>query len=207
MRKVFRLAAAGLGGLLLTGVGSLAFADTEQDADDVAVKAEISALAAPGVLAMSVAGTEVALTETGSHPTVVREFTGSLPVVTVTDSRDPAAIDPGAYWYVLGVASDFAETTPGSGIAPIPAAQFGWEPVITAGDSTEVSRGVLVATSLDTPAGPGLTDGSDLLADVVGSSAAQAPGQWKASAGLVLKTAPTVPAGSYQSTLTLTLFE
>jgi hypothetical protein len=52
-----------------------------------------------------------------------------------------------------------------------------------------------------------LRDGWDLLADVVDSSAAQAPGEWKASAALVLKTAPDVPPGTYESTLTLTLFE
>jgi hypothetical protein len=44
MKKVYRLVAAGLGGLLLTGVGAMAFADTE-DSDDVKMRPTRSARA------------------------------------------------------------------------------------------------------------------------------------------------------------------
>ncbi len=61
---------------------------------------------------MTVAGNATNLTETGVDPTV-REFTGTLPTVTVTDTRIyPDRISPDAFWYVLGSSSDFAGMRP-----------------------------------------------------------------------------------------------
>ncbi|WP_426998289.1 hypothetical protein [Pseudarthrobacter sp. N5] len=78
----------------------------------------------PGVLAMSVAGTTTMLTEDGSTPTV-RQFKGTLPTVTVTDTRVADEIPAGAGWYVLGTSSDFAG---GSGQPAISASHLGWAP-------------------------------------------------------------------------------
>ena len=100
-----RASAAILGGILLTGVAGAAMAADYGD-DTVDVNVEIAELNEPGVLAMTVAGTSVALTETESTD-LVRQFTGTLPTVTVTDTRSAEQIPDGAGWYVLGTATDF----------------------------------------------------------------------------------------------------
>ena len=78
---------------------------------------------------MTVASSATTLTENGSSATI-RQFTGTLPTVTVTDTRVfPERIDQSAFWYVLGTSSDFA----GDAAQPnIPAANLGWAPALAA---------------------------------------------------------------------------
>jgi hypothetical protein len=135
-------------------------------------------------------------------PTSLRTFTGTLPEVTVSDSRiDTPA---GRYWYVLGTASDFVATD-ASGNPAIPAEQLGWTPVITSGTSSEVDPGDEVKSSLEDSSSVGVTDQA-LLFNAFDSGDIQ-PGSWKASAALTLKTDLSVAHGSYRSTLVLSLFE
>jgi hypothetical protein len=195
---------AGLtGGLLLLGIAGNAMAETQKDADDVTVDVSIAELPGGGALSMSVAGTSTALTENGSSATV-RQFTGTLPTVTVTDTRDPADIPQGAGWYVLGTASDFV-TSAG---AVIGAENLGWAPkLIDGGDSGLVAEGDVVDTAIDGgPNGVGLVD-QELLAITNDSAAIATEGSWTANAALTLKTPVTVGAGDYRSTITLSLFE
>lgn len=70
-------------------------ADQNHGDQDVDVNVGITEIVDGGVLAMSVAGTATALTEDGSTPTV-RQFKGTLPTVTVTDTRSPDEIPAGA---------------------------------------------------------------------------------------------------------------
>ncbi|MCJ1688375.1 hypothetical protein [Rathayibacter sp. VKM Ac-2927] len=195
---------AGLaGGLLLLGVAGTAIADEQRGSDDVDVNVDIAPLTTPGSLSMSVAGTSTSLTENGST-SVIRQFTGTLPTVTVTDTRDPEDIPEGAGWYVLGTASDFTSTT-GDVIG---AENFGWAPnLIDGGDSGLVAEGDVVDTAIDGgPDGVGLVD-QELLAITNDSAAIAEEGSWTANAALFLRTGTDVDAGQYSSTLTLSLFE
>lgn len=200
---LIRGAAGVAGGLLLLGVAGTAFADDQKDSDDVSVDVAISELPGGGALSMSVAGTSTTLTENGSTSDV-RQFTGTLPTVTITDTRDPADIAQGAGWYVLGTASDFVSST-GDVIG---AENLGWAPrLIDGGDSGLVAEGDVVDTALDGgPNGVGLVD-QELLAITNDSAAIAEEGSWTADAALTLKTPATVGAGNYTSTLTLSLFE
>lgn len=203
-RLILTRAAAGVaGGVLLLGVAGTAFAEDQKDAGDVAVEVAISELPGGGALSMSVAGTSTALSENGSTSTV-RQFTGTLPTVTVTDTRDPADIPQGAGWYVLGTASDFVS----SAGDVIGAENLGWAPrLIDGGDSGLVAEGDVVDTAIDGgPNGVGLVD-QELLAITNDSAAISSEGSWTADAALTLKTPAEVEAGNYTSTLTLSLFE
>ncbi|NQX04950.1 hypothetical protein HQQ82_09075 [Rathayibacter sp. VKM Ac-2856] len=200
-----RSGAALAGCLLLTGVGSAAaFADTEYGDGEVDVNVSIAELEQPGVLAMSVAGTAATLTESGSTPTV-RQFTGELPEVTVTDTRAADEIPDGAGWYVLGSSSDF---TGDDGQEPIGADHLGWTPqLVDGGDSGLVAEGDPVDTVLDEgPDAVGLVD-QELLAIALDSQGVAAEGSWSVKAGLTLKTEADVAPGDYSSVLTLSLFE
>ncbi|QHC62875.1 hypothetical protein GSU69_09410 [Rathayibacter festucae] len=191
------------GGLLLLGVAGTAFADEQQGADDVDVNVQIAPLTGGGALSMTVASDSTALTENGST-SAVRRFTGTLPTVTITDTRDAADIPAGAGWYVLGTASDFTSSTGDT----IGAENLGWAPnLLDGGDSGLVAEGDVVDTALD--AGPnnvGLVD-QELLAITDDSAGVAEEGSWTADAALTLKTPATVDAGDYSSTLTLSLFE
>jgi hypothetical protein len=201
---LLRASVATLGGLMLAGVATTAYADDEYGNSDVDVNVSITPLTEPGVLAMSVDGTSTTLTESGSTPTI-RQFTGTMPTVTVTDTRDAADIPAGVGWYVVGSSSDFIGT---AGQDPIGAEYFGWTPnLIDGGESGLVAEGEQVDTVLD--AGPdnvGLVD-QELLALAIDSGEAQTDGSWTANADLFLKTPADVEAGSYASVLTLSLFE
>ncbi|SMH49029.1 hypothetical protein SAMN06295885_3193 [Rathayibacter oskolensis] len=200
-----RTAAAVIGGLLLTTVAAAtASADTERGSDDVDVSVSIPAIETPGVLAMSVAGSSAILTENGSTPTV-RRFTGSLPTVTITDTRAPDEIPQGAGWYVLGSTTEF---TGDSGQPSIGADHLGWTPhLIDGGASGLVAEGDQVDTVLDSgPNAVGLVD-QELLALAVDSQAVNPEGSWTADADLTLKTEPDVEPGDYSSVVTLSLFE
>lgn len=197
-----RCAVGVVGGLMLAGVGVAAFADpSENGSGDVDVTVDIASTET-GALSLTVAGTETSLTETGSTASF-RQFTGALPNVTVTDTRED--VDAGVFWYVTGQASDFVGSAGQANITPD---HLGWTPSIVTANDGEVAEGDTVGTSIDGGAnGVGLV-GQELLALALDSADAQATsGQWTATANLVLKTPVTVAPGSYTSTLTLSLFE
>lgn len=201
---IARVSAAAAGTLLLAGVGTAAFADEQHDDGDVTVNVEIAEIEQPGVLALSVAGSSMTLTEDGSTD-LVRQFTGAMPTVTVTDTRSADEIPDGAGWYVLGSATDFVGT---AGQEAIGAGNLGWTPVLVDGGETGlVSEGDPVDTVLDDGADAvGLVD-QELLASTWSSAEVAPEGQWSATADLFLRTPQDVAAGSYSSTLTLSLFE
>ncbi|GGR13747.1 hypothetical protein ACFOE1_11660 [Agromyces mediolanus] len=207
-RLLGRACAVGAGTVLLLGVAGMAAAEENHGENDVDVTVEIADTGEPGVLAMTVAGTSTTLTEDGSTATE-RQFTGTLPTVTVTDTRTPDEIAPGAYWYVLGTASDF---TGDAGQPAIGAGHLGWAPkLIDGGDSGLVSEGDVVDTVMDTDDPDaelpfGLVD-QELLAMGFDSAALAPEGQWTANAQLFLRTPATVAPGSYTAKLTLSLFE
>ncbi|WP_404429919.1 hypothetical protein LG299_10395 [Microbacterium lacus] len=204
-----RVALAALGALILTAAGTAAAtaADPVGDDSDVDVTVSITELTEPGVLAMTIAGTAATLTESESGDPLIRQFTGQLPTVTVTDTRTAEEIPAAAAWYVLGTASDF---TGDAGQSPIDAGHLGWAPrLIDGGDSGLVTEGPEVATVIDDDAAPnnvGLVD-KELLAGAWNSSEIATEGSWTATADLFLRTDTTVSAGDYTSTLTLSLFE
>ena len=203
-RRVFaRCSVAVVGAALLVGVAGAAIADEYGD-QDVDVNVAITELDEPGVLAMSVAGSSTTLTEDGSTATV-RQFTGALPTVTVTDTRTAEEIPDGAFWYVLGSSSDF---TGDAGQPAIGAGHLGWAPsLIDGGESGLVSAGDEVDTVLDTgPNAVGVVD-QELLAMAFDSEAVASEGSWTATADLFLRTPATVAPGDYTATITLSLFE
>ncbi|NQX13816.1 hypothetical protein HQQ80_19490 [Microbacteriaceae bacterium VKM Ac-2855] len=199
----YRATAITVGCLLLGGVASAASAaEPVGDSSDVDVNVSISDLVAPGVLAMTVAGTSTTLTESGSDATV-RQFVGDLPTVTVTDTRTADEIPDGAFWYVLGSSSEFV----GAGTQdPISPDHLGWTPDVADPDGTgEVAPGPQVDTVLDGPPNNvGLVD-QELLAMSLDSESAI--GTWDANAELFLKVPVTTAPGAYSSILTLSLFE
>lgn len=199
-RTAARLTAATAAMLLFAGpAASAVAAPTEQDTGDVTVTVEVPQIHTPGVLAMTVAANTTTLAEHGSDNTA-RTFTGTLPTVTVTDTRDPAEVPAGAYWSVLGSASDLV-----SAAGTIKAENLGWAPrLIDGGASGNVAEGDAVDPKLD--GGPGLVD-RELLAMANDSGAIATEGTWTASADLTLKTPVDVKAGTYTGTLTLSLFE
>ncbi len=167
---------------------------------------EIAPIEEPGVLAMSIAADSVALAEEGST-LEERQFTGTLPTVTVTDTRTAEEILEGAAWAVLGNASDF---TGDAGQAAISAGHLGWKPnLIDGGDTGLVAEGEEVVTVLDEPTQPGNNVGlvdQELLVSTF-DSAEVTEGSYTVNADLFLKTPADVAAGSYTSTLTPSLFE
>ncbi|MDR1212682.1 MAG: hypothetical protein LBK54_01035 [Propionibacteriaceae bacterium] len=204
--NLLRGAAVGFTTALLASAGlALAQADPATDGS-VAISVEIAETTEPGYLALSLAGSTVALTETTSADPTQRQFSGVLPAVTVTDTRSEADISASAAWYVVGQVGAFAD-----GANTIAADQLGWTPALADGyDDADglVAPGDPVGTALDDPAGAGLAS-SQLLFSTGDSALALASGQtqWSANAGLVLRTADTVTAGDYAATLTLSLFE
>lgn len=194
------------GFLLLAGSAGIAAAEEQPDVGEVDVNVAITEIAEPGVLAMSIAGTEVDLTENGSDE-LVRQFTGTLPTVTITDTRSAEEIPEGAAWYVLGTSTGFVDDATQSTIG---AEHLGWAPaLIDGGDSGLVAAGDEVQTVLDDEAAPdnvGLVD-QELFASAFSSGEIAAEGSWTANADLFLRTPATVAAGEYSGTITLSLFE
>jgi hypothetical protein len=198
-----RCAVGILGGLMLTGVGAAAFAayPDAEGSGDVDVKVDIAATE-NGALSLTIDGTETTLTENGTTASY-RQFTGALPNVTVTDTREDVPAD--VAWYVVGQASNFVGT---AGQADITPDHLGWAPNLVTPNDGEVAEGDVVDTSLDGGANNVGLVGQELLALAVDSGEAQATsGQWTANANLTLKTPVNVAPGSYTSTLTLSLFE
>jgi hypothetical protein len=207
-----RCTAVTIGTALLVGVAGIAMAEEGTNGDhDVAVNVAITEIAQPGVLAMTVAGTSTDLVEDGSTPTV-RQFTGALPTVTVTDTRAAEDIPADAAWYVLGTSTDF---TGNAGQAPISAGHLGWTPALIEGsESGLVAQGDPVVTVMDDPTtdpgvpgnNVGLVD-QEFLASAWNSGDIIGEGRWTATANLFLRTPATVASGDYTANLTLSLFE
>jgi hypothetical protein len=202
-----RTAAGVIGGLMLVGVGSAAFAayPDAEGSSDVDVNVDIAEVQ-NGALSLTVASAETSLTETDSTAEY-RQFTGTLPAVTVTDTRSD--VPAGAYWYVTGQAGDFVGA---AGQPSIPASQLGWTPADVADGSGEVASGGEVVPASDAATLPGnntgLVSGEDMLYLALDSADAKAvQGSWTTNAALKLKTPATVAPGSYTSLLTLSLFE
>lgn len=202
---ITRASVAAAGGLLLAGVAGAAFAADPVGPDsDVDVNVTIESITPPGVLSMTVAQNSTTLTENGSDAEV-RQFTGTLPTVSVSDTRTVDEIPDEAYWYVVGSASSFVGD---AGQPDITADHLGWTPALVSdpGDG-EVAVGDQVDTVLDPgPNNVGLVD-QELLAMALSSDGATANAPWTANADLFLKVPVDVEAGTYQSTLTLSLFE
>ncbi|MEU8239497.1 hypothetical protein AB0C07_14745 [Actinoplanes missouriensis] len=190
----------------LTGAAALPASALADPGDaEVEVTVDITEIREPGVLALTVAGDAVALSEKDSDLTV-RRFTGTLPTVTVTDTRTLEEIPDGSAWAVLGSSSDFTA----SGLAPITADHLGWKPrLIDGGDTGLVAEGEEVVPSVDEPTQPGNNVGlvdQELLVSTYDSSAVTG-GAYQVNADLNLHTPADVAAGSYKATLTLSLFE
>lgn len=213
-----RIAAIGVGGLLLTGVASAAFA-VEED-QGIAVNVDIAPVNT-GALTLTVAEASTALTEQTSADADAREFVGTLPTVTVSDTRDPSAIPAGTVdengetvptaWYVEGQASSFVKAGSADTIGP---ENLGWTPVLLTDSDGTVAQGDQTVPALDEPTNSPADNNNVGLADkelfAISTSSAEARAQgtsWTASASLKLKTPKTVAPGSYTSTLTLSLFE
>ncbi|MEW2477583.1 hypothetical protein AB0875_27765 [Micromonospora gifhornensis] len=204
-RRLFAAAAASavLAGSVALGTPASA---EPVDSSDVRVTVDIEEIREPGVLAMTVAADSVALAEDGST-LLVRQFTGTLPTVTVTDTRTADEVPEGAAWAVLGSATDFVGD---ADQASIGAGHLGWKPkLIDGGDTGLVSEGEEVVTVLDEPTQPGNNVGlvdQELLVSTFDSGAV-AGGEYTVNANLFLRTPADVAAGKYTSTLTLSLFE
>ncbi|MEV7827134.1 hypothetical protein [Microbacterium enclense] len=201
-----RIAAATLGGLVLVGTAGAAVAAEVGDDQNVDVNVQIAPVEGPGSLSLTVAGTSSTLTESASGNPEVRQFDGTLPTVTVTDTRELADVPDEHFWYVLGQASAFA----GPNGASIPAANLGWTPsLVNEGDTGLVAPGDTVGTAEDSGTNAvGLVD-KELLYTALDSAAVREGGEssWTANAALVLKTDAGVTPGAYTSKLTLSLFE
>jgi hypothetical protein len=205
MKPLSRLSVAAACSVLAVAVPTAASADPADPAQ-VEVTVDITEIKEPGVLALTVAGNAVSLQENGSD-LLIRQFTGTLPTVTVTDTRTLEEIPAGSAWAVLGSSSDFTGT---AGQAPIGAGHLGWKPrLINGGDTGLVSEGEEVVTVLDEPTQPGNNVGlvdQELLVSTY-DSAEVTGGAYTVNAGLTLRTPAGVAAGSYRGTLTLSLFE
>jgi hypothetical protein len=176
------------------------------DSEDVRVTVEVTEIREPGVLALTIAGDSVALSEDGST-LLIRQFVGTLPTVTVTDTRTPEEVPAGAAWAVLGNATEFVGN---AGQPAISAGHLGWRPnLIDGGDAGQVTEGEEVVTVLDEPTQPGNNVGlqdQELLVSTF-DSAAVTGDSYTVNANLFLRAPADVAPGTYTSTLTLSLFE
>jgi hypothetical protein len=206
MRKRLLVAGAAVA-LMVGGMALPSPASAEPgDSEDVRVTVDIEEIRQPGVLAMTIAGNSVVLSEDGST-LLIRQFVGTLPTVTVTDTRQPDEVPAGAAWAVLGSATDFVGA---AGQPPIGAGHVGWRPnLIDGGETGQVTEGEEVVTVLDPPTQPGNNVGlvdQELLVSTY-DSATVANDSYTVNANLFLRTPADVAPGSYTSTLTLSLFE
>lgn len=197
---VLRGSAIAFGAALLVSAGSAALAaETEQgESQGVDVEVQIDPIEGQGALAMTVAASSTSLEENGSTE-LERVFTGTLPTVTVTDTRAAEDVPADAAWYVVGTASDFYDDVNDQTIA---ASHLGWSPQLVEGAGeayVEVGGDV-------TPSDPGLVD-QELLYLAESSEANAGGGVFSATANLDLVVPADVPAGTYSSTITLSLFE
>ncbi|MBB2747507.1 UNVERIFIED_ORG: hypothetical protein FHR35_007386 [Microbispora rosea subsp. rosea] len=204
--RTTQLLAASVLGLALAGAGvagPAAAADDPGTGIDVSVKIEPTTT--PGQVSMTVADNNgVALQENGSDATA-RQFVGTLPTVTVTDTRQPEDIPAGEFWAVVGQAGQFvAADDPAKTIGP---EYLGWKPRLLSDSSTgAVAAGEPVSSVISDGTGApqvGL-EGQELLVSTANSS--DEIGTSQVNADLALRTSTDVAAGEYHSTLTLSLF-
>jgi hypothetical protein len=181
------------------GAGTAAAEDIDDQGIDVSV--DITDQGGGGELSMSVAANDgVQLTEQDAEDGV-REFVGTTPTVTVSDTRDPEDVPEGVFWAVVGQAGEFVDAEDPT--QTIGAEYLGWTPTLLSGSSSGlVSEGEPVDGAVDS--GPGL-EGQELLVSTWESGAET--GTWDVAADLSLRTPADVEAGSYSSTITLTLME
>ncbi|WP_405086123.1 hypothetical protein [Microbispora sp. NBC_01389] len=206
INRTTRIIATSVLGLSLAGVAGPALADPGTgDGDGIDVSVNIEPIRTPGQLSMTVADNNgVSLTEDGSDASA-RQFTGTLPTVTVTDTRLPEEIPAGEFWAVVGQSSKFTAT--GDSAPPIGPEYLGWKPRLLSDSSTgAVSAGEPVSSVIsdgtEAPA-VGLA-GQELLASIANST--DEIGTSQVNAELALRTPVDVAAGEYHSTLTLSLF-
>jgi len=196
-----RAGAVAFGTLLLASAGTAVATADEVDDAGVDINVEVTDRYPSGVLALTVAADQTTLTEVDTGDPLVREFTGGLPTVTVTDTR---SVVPDGPWYVLGTASDFV-----SGTDTITADHLGWTPTLADDYGPSIEPGGDIEGVVDDPGSEGLgyADGELLYANWDQADTYE-QGSWSATAGLQLKVgAANVAAGAYTSVLTLSLFE
>jgi len=197
---VLRGSAIAFGAALLVSAGSAALAEEEKDVEGVEVQVEVEPLAGPGALAMTVDGDQATLEE-GESTDLERVFTGTLPTVTVTDTRAADDVPADSFWYVVGTASNFHDE---KGMSTISSSNLGWSPRLVEGEG-EGAPFVEVGGDV-TPSEPGLVDQELLYLAESGESNAGG-GVFSATADLDLVVPAAVPSGTYSSTITLSLFE
>ncbi|MEV4300156.1 hypothetical protein [Microbispora rosea] len=203
--RTTQILAASVLGLALAGAATPAMADDDPATGGVDVSVNIQPTTTPGQLSMTVADNNgVSLQENGSDA-AARQFTGTLPTVTVTDTRTPEEIPQGEYWAVVGQASQFvAADDPAKTIGP---EYLGWKPHLISDSSTgAVAAGEPVSSVVSDGTGApevGLK-GQELL--VSSANSADEIGTSQVNADLALRTPADVAAGEYHSTITLSLF-
>lgn len=202
MKKSFVLRGSviAFGAALLVSAGSAVMADEEHDAEGVDVTVEIAPLAGPGALAMTIDGDSTALVE-GESTDLERVFTGTLPKVTVSDTRAAEDVPADAAWYVVGTASNFHDE---NGVSTIQASNLGWSPKLVAEEGE--GEAVVDVGGDVAPSRPGVID-QDLLFLAESAEANAGGGVFSATADLDLVVPAAVPSGTYSSTITLSLFE
>jgi len=207
MKNTTRVGLAVLAAALMTTSGAAVAAVAADPVDDgqVGIDVEITPQEGPGDLVLTVTPGRATLTEQGSTGDV-RQFTGVLPQVTVTDTRDAEQTADGAQWSVLGSASEF--TTADGGV--IDAKYLGWSPRLVSGDEDAISVGGDVDGALQGDVGSeqsrGLKD-QELLYLSDADALPEGGVSSTATADLTLRVPATVTAGQYSSTITLSLFE
>ncbi|GAA4519441.1 MULTISPECIES: hypothetical protein [Nonomuraea] len=206
INRTTQLLAAAVLGVALAGVGvagpAVADDDPEQGID---VTVTIEPGTTPGQVSMTVADNGgVSLQEDGSNA-AARQFVGTLPTVTVNDTRRPEEIPAGDFWAVVGQAGEFTATS--GSTPPIGSQYLGWRPrLLTDSSSGAVEAGEPVSSVISDGSGApavGL-QGQELLVSTANS--ADEIGTWQVNADLTLRTPADVTAGEYHSTLTLSLF-
>ncbi|MEU7891049.1 hypothetical protein AB0B54_36600 [Microbispora bryophytorum] len=204
--RTTQILAASVLGLALAGAGLAGPAAADDDPTggiDVSVKIEPTTT--PGQISMTVADNDgVSLQENGSDATA-RQFVGTLPTVTVTDTRQPEDIPAGEFWAVVGQSSQFvAADDPAKTIGP---EYLGWKPRLLSQSTTgAVAAGEPVSSVIGDGTGApevGL-EGQELLVSTANST--DEIGTSQVNADLALRTSTDVAAGEYHSTLTLSLF-
>jgi type 1 glutamine amidotransferase len=161
------------------------------DAEGIPV--EVAVVDAPGALTLSV-GSYGSAVELFKQDAVDRwRYTGVLPTVTVTDSRNATQAATGG-WAASGQSSDFV-----SAGNTLPAAHFGWQPRFVQ-EKPGVQLGARSVTALD--GGTGLSVPSPL------ASAANADrrGSVQVTADLFLDLPVGTTEGDYSARMTLSLF-
>lgn len=162
--------------------------------EGIPVEATVPESTEPGSLAMTVAdfGEGVSLAKAANAGDRLR-FEGTLPEVSVTDSRNADQAGAGG-WAVSGQSSDFA-----AGGVAVGAEHLGWTPRVL-NPRAGVVAGASVSTTLG--GGPGLASPASLAS----ASSEGRFGSTAMSADLFLEVPVDTAPGTYQATLTVSLF-